>query len=126
MRLIDMPCPCSSAILLLVASGIGGLLVRLPWALARAIPALTRSPVSALSNWARLAIMPNTSSPCGVVVSNGLLVADERHPARLEPAERVDQRARGAREAVVAPDQHDIELALAPPRAAAEPATDPL
>src|SRR3954451_22345466 len=63
---MDIPCPCSSAIFLLVASGIGGRLVRLPCALARAMPALTRSPMSALSNWARLAIMPNTSSPCGV------------------------------------------------------------
>src|SRR3954447_6663655 len=58
-----MPCAWSSAIFLLVASGIGGRLVRLPCALARAIPAFTRSPISALSNWARLAIMPNTSSP---------------------------------------------------------------
>ena len=36
---------------------------------ALAMPALTRSPMSALSNWARFAIIPNTSSPCGVVVS---------------------------------------------------------
>src|SRR3954453_15033346 len=41
-----------------------------------------------------------------------LLVADERYAPRLELAERVDQRPGGAGEAVVAPDQHDIELAL--------------
>src|SRR3954469_10160322 len=63
MHLTDMPPACSSAILRLVASGIGGRLVRLPCALARAMPAFARSPMSALSNWARLAIIPNTSSP---------------------------------------------------------------
>jgi hypothetical protein len=42
-----------------------------------------------------------------------LLVADESHPARLELTERIDQRPGRAGEAVVAPDQHHIEPALA-------------
>src|SRR3954468_13058031 len=82
-----MPPPCSSAIRLLVASGIGGRLVLFSCALARAILALTRSPMSALSNWARLAIMPNTSSPCGVAEAR----SDAPHPTPRErsvPLER--------------------------------------
>ena len=42
---------------------------RLPWALARAMPALTRSLMSALSNCANEAITVKIMSPCGVVVS---------------------------------------------------------
>ena len=43
--------------------------IRFPWALARAMPALTRSLIRALSNWANEAITVKINSPCGVVVS---------------------------------------------------------
>src|SRR4051794_24344979 len=42
-----------------------------------------------------------------------LLVADEGDTSRLELSKRVDQGAGRASEAIVAPDEHDIELALA-------------
>jgi hypothetical protein len=42
-----------------------------------------------------------------------LLIADESHSPRLELAERIDECPGRAGEAIVAPDQHHIELALA-------------
>lgn len=45
--------------------------IRLPWALARAIPALTRALLSARSHCAREAIPVKIRAPCGGVVAMG-------------------------------------------------------
>jgi hypothetical protein len=51
------------------SAGIEAREIRLPWAFARAIPAFTRSLMSALSNCANDAMTVKIISPCGVVVS---------------------------------------------------------
>jgi hypothetical protein len=50
-------------------AGIGAREIRLPWALARAMPALTRALMSARSNGAREAITVKIIAPWGVVVA---------------------------------------------------------
>ncbi len=101
MPLIERPCRASSSIVFRVASGIGG-----------RMPVRNCSPMSALSNWASEAIRPNTSSPCGVVVSTFFLKADEVDAQRPEFHERVHERLGRAGDAVVAPHQHRVDLPL--------------
>ncbi len=66
---MDVPWAYSVAICACTAWEIGGREIGFPCALARTIPAFTRSLISALSNWAKDAITVKIISPCGVVVS---------------------------------------------------------
>jgi hypothetical protein len=66
---MEVPCAYSRAICLWIGRASGARDIRFPWALARAIPALTRSLIKALSNWANEAMTVKINSPCGVVVS---------------------------------------------------------
>ena len=65
--------------------------MRLPWALARAIPAFTRSLIKALSNWASEAMTVNKLALWGHGV-NVFLIRDKVHAQAVEFVQRMHQR----------------------------------